>query len=105
MTRYKRHEVASRFGVYYTAVAVAGGLSGLIAGVITQYLDGARGIAGWRWLFVRCCLHFHTAESGSMLIACRLSRAPALRSLALSCGSSWAIIPPTRAGLPQKSNF
>ncbi|KAJ5698769.1 hypothetical protein N7462_000774 [Penicillium macrosclerotiorum] len=49
---YRRYELASRFAVYYTAVAVAGGLSGLLAGLITQYLDGARDIAGWRWLFI-----------------------------------------------------
>ncbi|KAK9375589.1 major facilitator superfamily domain-containing protein [Lipomyces chichibuensis] len=49
---YRRYELASRFAFYYTAVAVAGGLSGLLAGLITQYLDGVRGIAGWRWLFI-----------------------------------------------------
>ncbi|GAM36993.1 nicotinamide mononucleotide permease [Talaromyces pinophilus] len=31
---YRRYELASRFAVYYTAVAVAGGLSGLLAGII-----------------------------------------------------------------------
>lgn len=50
--RYRRYELASRFAVYYTAVAVAGAISGLLAGLITEYLDGVRGIAGWRWLFV-----------------------------------------------------
>ncbi|KAJ5602033.1 hypothetical protein N7510_011567 [Penicillium lagena] len=49
---YRRYELASRFAVYYTAVPIAGALSGLLAGVITEYLDGARGIAGWRWLFI-----------------------------------------------------
>ncbi|CAI7602804.1 unnamed protein product [Penicillium manginii] len=49
---YRRYELATRFAIYYTAVAVAGGLSGLLAGVITEYLDGARGIDGWRWLFI-----------------------------------------------------
>jgi MFS family permease len=53
---YRRYELASRFAVYYTAVAVSGGCSGLIAGLVTQHLDGARGIAGWRWLFVRILL-------------------------------------------------
>lgn len=49
---YRRYEVTRRYSIYYTAVAVAGALSGLLAGVITEYLDGARGLAGWRWLFV-----------------------------------------------------
>lgn len=49
---YKRYEVARRFAIYYTATAVSGAFSGLLAGVITQHLDGARGLAGWRWLFL-----------------------------------------------------
>lgn len=49
---YKRYELASRYAWLYTSVAVAGALSGLLAGVITEYLDGAGGLRGWRWLFV-----------------------------------------------------
>ncbi|WVF68217.1 hypothetical protein IAT40_002982 [Kwoniella sp. CBS 6097] len=49
---YKRYELASRFSLYYTATAVSGAFSGLLAGLITQHLDGARGIEGWRWLFI-----------------------------------------------------
>lgn len=49
---YKRYELASRFALYYTATAVSGAFSGLLAGVITQNLEGARGLAGWQWLFL-----------------------------------------------------
>lgn len=49
---YKRYEVASRFAIFYTGSAVSGAFSGLLAGLITRYLDGALGIAGWRWLFI-----------------------------------------------------
>jgi hypothetical protein len=49
---YKKYEVARRFSIYYTATAVSGAFSGLLAGVITKHLDGARGISGWRWLFI-----------------------------------------------------
>ncbi|ODN99557.1 nicotinamide mononucleotide permease [Cryptococcus wingfieldii CBS 7118] len=49
---YKRYELASRYSIYYTATAVSGAFSGLLAGVITQYLDGAKGLAGWQWLFI-----------------------------------------------------
>lgn len=49
---YKRYELARRYSWYYTAVAGAGAISGLLAGLITQNLDGVHGIAGWRWLFV-----------------------------------------------------
>lgn len=49
---YKQHELAKRFSVYYTATAVSGAFSGLLAGVITDNLDGARGLDGWRWLLI-----------------------------------------------------
>lgn len=49
---YKRYELASRFSIYYTATAVSGAFSGLLAGLITQHLDGARGLQGWQWLFI-----------------------------------------------------
>lgn len=49
---YRTHELAARFAVIYTSVALAGGLSGLLAGVITEHMDGTNGIPGWKWLFV-----------------------------------------------------
>ncbi|TYJ55252.1 hypothetical protein B9479_004082 [Cryptococcus floricola] len=49
---YKRYELASRFSIYYTATAVSGAFSGLLAGVITANLDGAKGLEGWQWLFI-----------------------------------------------------
>ncbi|PPQ68912.1 hypothetical protein CVT26_001849 [Gymnopilus dilepis] len=66
---YKRHELAKRYSLYYTATAVSvsqgicwhcastnrrekGAFSGLLAGVITDHLHMARGIAGWRWLLI-----------------------------------------------------
>jgi MFS family permease len=52
LRRYKKYELTSRFAWLYTSVAVAGALSGLLAGLITDYMDGAAGIRGWRWLFV-----------------------------------------------------
>ncbi|KAL1412688.1 hypothetical protein Q8F55_000435 [Vanrija albida] len=49
---YRRYELSSRYCVYYTATAVSGAFSGLLAGLITQHLDGARGLRGWQWLFI-----------------------------------------------------
>ncbi|KAI5926451.1 MFS transporter [Camillea tinctor] len=49
---YRNFELARRYAVYYTATATAGALSGLLAGVITEHLNGVRGIPGWRWLFI-----------------------------------------------------
>jgi len=65
---YRRYELASRFALYYTATAISGAFSGLIAGLIvspfrvdggvftndvkTEHLNGRRGLQGWQWLFV-----------------------------------------------------
>lgn len=49
---YKKSELGRRYSIYYTAVALSGMFGGLIAGGLLQSLDGARGLAGWRWLFL-----------------------------------------------------
>lgn len=49
---YRRYELATRYAIMYTSVPLAGALSGLLAGVIIQHMDGLAGLAGWRWLFV-----------------------------------------------------
>jgi len=48
---YTRKEVATRIALLYCAQILATGFSGLIAAGVFQ-LDGARGISGWRWLFI-----------------------------------------------------
>lgn len=53
---YKKDEQAKRFSIFYSAAVLSGAFGGIIAGAITGSLDGAHGIAGWRWLFV-CCAH------------------------------------------------
>lgn len=50
---YRRYELTLRYAIMYTSVPLAGGLSGLLAAVLIQYMDGLSGLAGWRWLFVR----------------------------------------------------
>lgn len=49
---YKPNEQSKRFGVYISAAILSGAFGGLIAGAIDSNLDGAHGIAGWRWLFI-----------------------------------------------------
>jgi len=49
---YKREEQSKRFSVYISAAILSGAFGGLLAGAITGGLDGAHGIAGWRWLFI-----------------------------------------------------
>lgn len=49
---YKKSEVGKRFCIFYTALCFSGAASGLIAGAVMTGLDGKRGMAGWRWLFL-----------------------------------------------------
>lgn len=49
---YKKNELARRYSLYYSAVAISGMIGGLIAGSLLQHLDGAHGIPGWKWLFI-----------------------------------------------------
>ena len=50
---YKKSEQSKRFAIYYSASILSGAFGGLLAGAITKNLEGAHGIRGWRWLFVR----------------------------------------------------
>ncbi|KAL3417232.1 major facilitator superfamily transporter [Phlyctema vagabunda] len=49
---YKTQEIGKRFAIFYSAAVLSGAFGGLLAGAITGDLDGAHGIAGWRWLFI-----------------------------------------------------
>lgn len=49
---YKKNEQSKRFGIYISAAVLSGAFGGILAGAITEGLDGAHGIAGWRWLFI-----------------------------------------------------
>lgn len=49
---YKKEEQSKRFAVYISAAILSGAFGGILAGSITSGLDGAHGVAGWRWLFI-----------------------------------------------------
>ncbi|KAK1455706.1 hypothetical protein CMEL01_04466 [Colletotrichum melonis] len=49
---YPRKELALRTAVLYSGVLLATAFSGLIAAGVLSSLEGARGIAGWQWLFI-----------------------------------------------------
>ncbi|KAE9962945.1 hypothetical protein BLS_009860 [Venturia inaequalis] len=49
---YKKNEQSKRFAVYISAAVLSGAFGGILAGAITGGLDGAYGMAGWRWLFI-----------------------------------------------------
>jgi MFS family permease len=49
---YTRNELAHRFALFYGGSQLGNMFGGLIAAGVLANLDGARGIAGWRWLFI-----------------------------------------------------
>ena len=51
-TWYTRKEIGFRTAVLYSGSLLSGAFSGLIAAGILNGLNGARGIAAWRWLFI-----------------------------------------------------
>ena len=49
---YSRAELTRRIAYFYSGVSLANMFGGLIAAGVLNNLDGAQGIAGWRWLFI-----------------------------------------------------
>ncbi|TLD28587.1 hypothetical protein PspLS_04056 [Pyricularia sp. CBS 133598] len=49
---YPRRELALRISIFLTGLPIATAFSGLIAAGVLGGLEGARGIAGWQWLFI-----------------------------------------------------
>ncbi|KAL9073506.1 MAG: hypothetical protein Q9161_002927 [Pseudevernia consocians] len=48
---YKRHQFQKRFSLFWCAGLIAGAFSGLLAYALV-HMDGIRGYAGWRWIFI-----------------------------------------------------
>lgn len=48
---YRRDEAQKRYSFFFSSTTLAGAFSGLIAAGI-YHLEGKRGIAGWRWIFI-----------------------------------------------------
>ncbi|GAQ44003.1 hypothetical protein AtubIFM54640_001362 [Aspergillus tubingensis] len=48
---YPPNVIQQRLAILYTASAISGAFSGLLAFAISK-MDGIRGIAGWRWIFI-----------------------------------------------------
>lgn len=49
---YTHKELSPRTALFYSSFILATAFLGLIAAGIFAGLDGARGIAGWKWLFI-----------------------------------------------------
>lgn len=48
---YRKHELQLRICLFFSAAALSGAFSGLLAAAITQ-MDGIAGLEGWRWIFL-----------------------------------------------------
>lgn len=48
---YRRHELQMRIGLFFSAAAMSGAFSGLLAAAIVQ-MNGVGGLTGWRWIFI-----------------------------------------------------
>ncbi|EIN10930.1 MFS general substrate transporter [Punctularia strigosozonata HHB-11173 SS5] len=49
---YRKNEMSRRMAYLYAAAILSGAFGGLLAGGVIDGLEGARGIRGWRWLFI-----------------------------------------------------
>ncbi|KUL83718.1 hypothetical protein ZTR_07483 [Talaromyces verruculosus] len=49
---YTKKELALRTAILYSGLVIATAFSGLLAAAIFSGLDGARGLSGWKWLFI-----------------------------------------------------
>ncbi|RMZ77242.1 hypothetical protein DV738_g4520, partial [Chaetothyriales sp. CBS 135597] len=47
---YRRHELQVRISIFFSATALSGAFSGLLAAGIVE-MDGLGGMEGWRWIF------------------------------------------------------
>jgi len=48
---YRRHEAQRRYSFFFSSTTLAGAFGGLLASAIGK-MDGMRGYAGWRWIFI-----------------------------------------------------
>ena len=49
---YTRKELSVRIAWFYAGSSLANAFGGLIGAGVLSNLDGAHGLAGWRWLFI-----------------------------------------------------
>jgi hypothetical protein len=49
---YKRNELATRIAIFFSMMAIAGSMNGIIAYGIERNMDGLNGWRPWRWIFL-----------------------------------------------------
>jgi MFS family permease len=53
---YTSSEIGFRSAIFFSAAALAGSFSGLLAAAIAN-MDGVAGVSGWSWIFILYVLH------------------------------------------------
>ena len=48
---YRRNELGTRVGVFFSSATIAGAFSGLLAAALAK-MDGVGGRPGWAWIFI-----------------------------------------------------
>lgn len=66
---YTPTELAKRMGFYHSCQAIGSMMSGALQTAILNTVDGAHGIAGWRWLFIiNACMTVVVGLSGFFML-------------------------------------
>lgn len=53
---YKGHEIGRRGGIFYVGLFLGTMTAGFIQAGASARLEGVRGLAGWRWMYIICAL-------------------------------------------------
>ncbi|KAF8922244.1 major facilitator superfamily domain-containing protein [Mucidula mucida] len=61
---YNKYEMAKRIAIFHLCGSLGSSFGGYLQAAVYETLDGTRGIAGWRWLYIVC---------GCMTIPCGLA--------------------------------
>lgn len=64
---YRKHELQLRICLFFSAAALSGAFSGLLAAGITQ-MDGIAGLEGWRWIFLLEGRPAYKVETSQLMI-------------------------------------
>lgn len=66
---YTPTELAKRMGFYHSCQAIGSMMSGALQTAILNTVDGAHGIAGWRWLFIiNACMTVVVGAAGFFML-------------------------------------
>ncbi|KAJ5279139.1 hypothetical protein N7478_004511 [Penicillium angulare] len=63
---YTKTELAKRVALFHMTAPLGTAFSGYLQAAVYKNLDGAHGLAGWRWLYIICGIHHIQLGLGSL---------------------------------------